>query len=57
MVNMMTLKQALLVMIKARLRDIKEQGTYFDHESFRQQGKIDAYEEIIDLIGGMKIED
>ena len=53
----MTLKQALLVMVKARLREIKEQDTYFDHEYFRQQGKIDAYEEIIDLIDGMKIED
>lgn len=53
---MMTLKQALLVMIKARLKDIEEQEVHFDHEYFRQQGKIDAYEEIIDLIDGMKIE-
>lgn len=52
----MTLKQALLVMIKARLRDVKEQESNFDHEYYMQQGKIDAFEEVIDLIEGMKIE-
>lgn len=53
---MMTLKQALLVMVKARLRDVKEQEPHFDHEYFRQQGQIDAYEEIIDLIDCMQVE-
>ena len=47
---MLTMKQALLIMLKARLRDTKEQDLHYDHEYWMQQGRINTLEEIVELV-------
>lgn len=51
---MMTMKQALLTMLKARLKETKEQDPRYDHQYWMQQGRINTLEEIIELIKSMK---
>ena len=51
---MMTMKQALITMLRARLRETKEQEPCYDHQYWEQQGRINTLEEIIELIEAMR---
>lgn len=51
---MMTMKRALITMLKARLRETKEQDPCYDHEYWMQQGRINTLEEVIELVESMK---
>ena len=51
---MLTMKQALITMLKARLRETKEQDSHYDHQYWMQQGRINTLEEVIELVEAMK---
>ena len=51
---MMTMKQALITMLKARLRETRENEPIYDHEYWRNDGREDTLEEIIELVEAMK---
>ncbi len=51
---MMTMKKALLVMLKAKLNETEEQEPRWDYQHWQQVGRIDALRDVIELVEAMK---
>lgn len=51
---MMGVKQALLIMLKARLRDAISAEPRWDYQHWQQVGRIDTLKEVIELVEAMR---
>ena len=51
---MASIKQALLVMLEARLRDTITEEPRWDYQHWQQVGRIDTLKEVIALVEAMR---